>query len=72
MDEHSLIVDRIPICRVCGRNDMKILSNGLCVRCDDVKFGYHGKAPAGWPEPSQPQIVTFENKEGEKDGKGKQ
>ena len=45
-----------PRCRRCERTDLPLLSNGLCERCDFVKFGYHpnpgGIAPEGWPEPT--------------------
>jgi len=27
------------ICSRCGRSDLPILSNGLCIRCDNVIYG---------------------------------
>ena len=26
-------------CKRCGRTDLEILSNGLCKRCDEVRYG---------------------------------
>lgn len=27
------------LCGRCGRNDLELLSNGLCTRCDDALYG---------------------------------
>jgi hypothetical protein len=32
-------------CRRCGRADLPILSNGLCVRCDEVLYGRKESKP---------------------------
>lgn len=54
--------EKMRVCQKCGRHedDIHILSNGYCERCDDVLFGYHtppGLSMPGWPQPASPEII---------------
>ena len=43
-------------CRRCERDDVTILSNGYCRRCDNVLFGYHEPRPVTYP-PHRPYRI---------------
>ena len=46
-------------CKRCDRNDLSILSNGYCTRCDTLLFGVFGGIKDGYMVHSEPPAKRF-------------
>jgi hypothetical protein len=64
MVEFSTTIERK--CSRCGRTDLPLLSNGLCVRCDEVQYGRMDMTT--WPVPVNFTSMVIKD---EKEGVGK-